>query len=216
MPLALVGARPMSTMMPLTGSLGSTSPMIWPLMRSYCPTSPKLLPPKVGDFGRRDDDLRHPRLRWQHGARENTKGHHATGRNARKIFRLRRADRRRHNNPPRGSRIFGADLRFAVGRRAIIAIPKPRGNMERLAACRTPFLIDIPCAIAILSRNFIMALTRVDRGRVGPQRSTATRHCIEQCNALHFRRRGEQESGGAGTSRTNEDDARATTQKRFA
>src|SRR5215470_1991037 len=39
----------MSTMMALTGSLGSTSPMIWPLMRSYCPTLPKLLPPKAGD-----------------------------------------------------------------------------------------------------------------------------------------------------------------------
>src|SRR5271167_3636990 len=36
-------------MTPLLGSLGSTSPTICPLMRSYCPTAPKLLPPKVGD-----------------------------------------------------------------------------------------------------------------------------------------------------------------------
>jgi len=36
-------------MMALSGSLGSTSPMICPLMRSYAPTVPKLLPSKVGD-----------------------------------------------------------------------------------------------------------------------------------------------------------------------
>src|ERR1700719_3912004 len=48
-PLGFFGARPISMIMALSGSLGSTSPMIWPLMRSYCPTAPKLLPPKVGD-----------------------------------------------------------------------------------------------------------------------------------------------------------------------
>src|SRR5215475_5545250 len=48
-PLGFFGASPISTMMALSGSLGSTSPMICPLMRSYCPTAPKLLPPKVGD-----------------------------------------------------------------------------------------------------------------------------------------------------------------------
>src|SRR6266481_5496480 len=47
-PLGFSGARPISMMMVLSGSLGSTSPIIWPLMRSYCPTAPKLLPPKVG------------------------------------------------------------------------------------------------------------------------------------------------------------------------
>src|SRR5262249_52539516 len=48
-PLGFFGARPMSTMLALSGSLGSTSPMICPLMRSYGPTAPKFLPPKVGD-----------------------------------------------------------------------------------------------------------------------------------------------------------------------
>src|SRR5882757_4738510 len=48
-PLGFFGAKPTSMMIALSGSLGSTSPMICPLMRSYGPTAPKLLPPKVGD-----------------------------------------------------------------------------------------------------------------------------------------------------------------------
>src|SRR5215813_11876615 len=48
-PLGFFGARPISMMMALSGSLGSTSPVICPLMRSYGPTAPKFLPPKVGD-----------------------------------------------------------------------------------------------------------------------------------------------------------------------
>src|SRR5215467_1806431 len=47
-PLGFFGARPMSMMIAFNGSFGSTSPMICPLMRSYGPTAPKLLPPKVG------------------------------------------------------------------------------------------------------------------------------------------------------------------------
>src|SRR5262245_16516899 len=47
-PLGFFVAKPMSMMIALRGSFGSTSPMICPLIRSYAPTSPKLLPPKVG------------------------------------------------------------------------------------------------------------------------------------------------------------------------
>src|SRR6267143_3222150 len=47
-PLGFFGARPISMMIALRGSFGSTSPMICPLVRSYGPTAPKLLPPKVG------------------------------------------------------------------------------------------------------------------------------------------------------------------------
>src|SRR6267154_3898681 len=48
-PLGFFGAKPTSMMIAFAGSFGSTSPMICPLMRSYGPTAPKLLPPKVGD-----------------------------------------------------------------------------------------------------------------------------------------------------------------------
>src|SRR5215475_8427431 len=48
-PLGFFGAKPISTITALSGSLGSTSPMICPLMRSYGPTAPKLRPPNVGD-----------------------------------------------------------------------------------------------------------------------------------------------------------------------
>src|SRR5712671_1421255 len=48
-PLGFFGAKPTSMMIAFAGSFGSTSPMICPLMRSYGPTAPKLLPPNVGD-----------------------------------------------------------------------------------------------------------------------------------------------------------------------
>src|SRR5215470_16941928 len=48
-PLGFFGAKPTSMMIALPGSFGSTSPMICPLIRSYGPTAPKLLPPKVDD-----------------------------------------------------------------------------------------------------------------------------------------------------------------------
>src|SRR6516162_2604066 len=38
----------MSTITAFSGSFGSTSPEIVPSIRSYCPTEPKLAPPKVG------------------------------------------------------------------------------------------------------------------------------------------------------------------------
>src|SRR5262245_43015641 len=49
MPRAFRGARSMSWMMALSGSLGSTSPCAMPTIFSNCPTLPKAAPPKVGD-----------------------------------------------------------------------------------------------------------------------------------------------------------------------
>src|SRR5262245_44100828 len=49
MPRAFRGARSMSWMMALSGSLGSTSPCAMPTIFSNCPTLPKVAPPKVGD-----------------------------------------------------------------------------------------------------------------------------------------------------------------------
>src|SRR5215831_1329919 len=49
MPSAFLGARSISVMIALRGSLGSASPYARPASFSYWPTLPKLCPPKVGD-----------------------------------------------------------------------------------------------------------------------------------------------------------------------